>query len=89
MAMLAASAVSVCACSQTEQPEPVVITRIVQTEIPPEARKVCPALSPKPDRDLPEAEVFSKWAADRNARNVCEFRRAAAVAAADAKGGPQ
>ncbi|MCY1668064.1 hypothetical protein [Rhizobium sp. SL86] len=33
---------------------------------------------------MTQAEVFNGWAGDRAARNICEARRAAAVAAIDA-----
>ncbi|KAB1089468.1 hypothetical protein F4V91_13430 [Neorhizobium galegae] len=55
-------------------------------EVPPEARKPCPELTPKPTSDLSDEQVLENWASDRTARNVCETRRAAAVAAADAAG---
>ncbi|MGO7009747.1 hypothetical protein [Rhizobium johnstonii] len=43
-----------------------------------------PALSPKPDRDMTQEEIFNGWSADRTARNIGESRRAACVAAVDA-----
>ncbi|NEJ10471.1 hypothetical protein GR238_34490 [Rhizobium leguminosarum] len=52
--------------------------------LPPECRKVTPALSPKPDRDMTQEEIFNGWSADRTARNIGESRRAACVAAVDA-----
>jgi hypothetical protein len=86
-AALAAIAVG---CSQTEPArEPIVVTKQIPIEVPPEARKPCPALSPKPDRDMPEAEVFDNWASDRTARNICEIRRAKAIAAIDVGAKPQ
>ncbi|MDH0908020.1 hypothetical protein N5C66_06435 [Rhizobium pusense] len=33
---------------------------------------------------MTQQQVFSSWAADRTARNICEERRKAAVAAVDA-----
>ncbi|NTA10729.1 hypothetical protein [Agrobacterium tumefaciens] len=44
----------------------------------------CPKLSAKPQTDMTQQQVFSNWAADRTARNICEERRKAAVAAVDA-----
>ena len=83
---LAALAAIASGCSRTEgeTPKPVVRTVYVKPELSPESRKVCPPLQDKTDRQMSEAEVFGKWAADRTARNVCETRRAAAVAAVDA-----
>lgn len=77
-------------CSQTNPDhEPVVITKSIAFDLPPEVRKPCPPLSAKPDRDMPEAEVFDNWASDRTARNICEIRRAKAVAAVDAGARPK
>jgi len=75
------------ACSQTK-PEPIVITKLVTVTLPPECRKVTPALSPKPDRDMTQEEIFNNWSADRTARNIGEFRRAACVKAVDAGNRP-
>ena len=83
-AVLLVSTVLASGCSQTDENPPVVRTVAVKSTLPPEAREPCPANSPKPDRDMPRAEVFDHWAADRTARNVCEARRKAAVAAVDA-----
>ncbi len=58
-----------------------VITKQIPIEVPPEARKPCPPLSPKPSGDMPEDQVFAGWSSDRTARNICEARRAAAVEA--------
>lgn len=52
--------------------------------LPPEARKVTPALTPPVDRDRSPDEVLIDWSSDRIARNVGEYRRAACVAAVDA-----
>ena len=71
-------------CSQTDKQEPIVVVRTVAPTLPPESRKPAPALSPKPDRDMTQQEVFDLWSADRTARNVGEWRRAACVAAVDA-----
>ncbi|KRB58474.1 hypothetical protein ASE04_27560 [Rhizobium sp. Root708] len=72
-------------CSPIDRPAPpVVSTRFVKTELPPEAREETPALSPKPDRDLPQEELFNNWSSDRTARNIGELRRKACVAAVDA-----
>lgn len=87
--MSAALALIVSSCSQTEAPAPVVITKLAHAEVPPEARKECPALTPKPSKAMTDAEIFEGWASDRTARNICEVRRRAAVAAADAMGKPQ
>ncbi|MBY2911335.1 hypothetical protein [Rhizobium leguminosarum] len=85
MAALSAFPVVVSACSLTNpKPEPIVITRTVTVVLPPECRKVTPALSPKPDRDMTQEEIFNGWSADRTARNIGESRRAACVAAVDA-----
>lgn len=85
MAALSAFPVVVSACSLTnEKPAPIVITRTVTVVLPPECRKVTPALSPKPDRDMTQEEIFNSWSADRTARNIGESRRAACVAAVDA-----
>lgn len=67
-----------------------VIVQRVPVELPPEARKPCPELTPKAtESDLPEDVVFDRWSSDRTARNVCEERRAAAIAAIDAAGGAE
>lgn len=72
-------------CSQTNRPAaPVVSVRFVKTELPPEAREETPALSPKPDRDMPQEELFNNWSSDRTARNIGELRRKACVMAVDA-----
>lgn len=84
MLTLAALAVIASGCSQTDRPEPVVVRQPVHIDVAPEARKSCPALSPKPIRSMSEAEVFNGWAGDRTARNICEARRAAAISAIDA-----
>ncbi|APO76092.1 hypothetical protein AM571_CH03298 [Rhizobium etli 8C-3] len=63
-----------------------VITKTVAVQLPPEARKPTPPLSPKPDRDMQQQEVLDNWSADRTARNTGEWRRAACVAAVDAVG---
>jgi hypothetical protein len=80
-----ALALSVASCSQTEKKEaPVVIVKTVQIAVPPEARKPCPANPPKPKHDLTDAETFDQLAEARTTRNVCEYRRAAAIGAIDA-----
>ncbi|MCM2431968.1 hypothetical protein [Agrobacterium rosae] len=71
-------------CSQTNPPPPVVRTQYLTPTLPPEAREECPKLSAKPVGDMSQRQVFSNWAADRTARNICEERRKAAVAAVDA-----
>lgn len=84
MVATSALALSAAACSPSDpKPEPVVVTKIVTVDIPPEARKPCPELSPRPDRDLTQAEILENWSHDRTARNVCEVRRAAAIDAID------
>jgi hypothetical protein len=83
MAMLLACLAIACASCQTK-PAPVVITRVVKPVLPPECRKVTPALSPKPDRDMSQAEIFDNWSADRTARNIGEARRKSCVDAVDA-----
>lgn len=77
-------------CSRTEQPAPIVVTRVATVALPPEARKATPALSPKPPspRDLTQDETLINWSSDRVARNIGEYRRAACVAAVDAAGQP-
>ncbi|MGR9149582.1 hypothetical protein ACU8MT_08975 [Rhizobium leguminosarum] len=85
MAALSAFPVVVSACSLINpKPEPIVIARTVTVVLPPECRKVTPALSPKPDRDMTQEEILTGWSADRTARNIGEYRRAACVAAVDA-----
>lgn len=76
--------VAASSCSQTNPPSPVVRTVHVTPALPPEARQECPKLSVKPQSDMTQQQVFSSWAADRTARNICEERRKAAVAAVDA-----
>ncbi|WP_320200508.1 hypothetical protein RMR16_008735 [Agrobacterium sp. rho-13.3] len=72
-------------CSQTNPPPPPAIRTVYLTPtLPPEAREECPKLSAKPPGDMPQQQVFDNWAADRTARNICEERRKAAVAAVDA-----
>ncbi|TAY75346.1 hypothetical protein ELH84_16445 [Rhizobium ruizarguesonis] len=76
-------------CQSDEKPAPpVVISRTVSLVLPPEVRKVTPALTPPVDRDRPPEEVLIDWSSDRIARNVGEYRRAACVAAVDA-GNPE
>ncbi|GLR61154.1 hypothetical protein GCM10007919_58830 [Rhizobium indigoferae] len=58
--------------------------RTVAVVLPPECRKMTPALSLKPDRDMTQEEIFNGWSADRTARNIGESCRAACVAAVDA-----
>jgi hypothetical protein len=85
MAAMSALPLIVSACSLTNpKPEPIVITKMVTVLLPPECRKVTPALSPKPDHDMTQEEIFNGWSADRTARNIGESRRAACVAAVDA-----
>ena len=81
--MLLAFLAIACASCQTK-PEPIVITKIVKPVLPPECRKETPALSPKPDRDMPQTEIFDNWSSDRTARNIGEARRRSCVAAVDA-----
>lgn len=75
--MLAALAVTVCACSTVN--EPMLHTIVVTPEISAEAQTPCAAPVTLPDRDLTEAEATPLWGADRRALRVCETRRAAAV----------
>lgn len=83
--MLAISAfpLIVAGCSQTK-PEPIVVTKVVSVTLPPVCRRPAPKLSPKPDRDLTQEEVFNNWSADRAARNAGETSRKACVDAVDA-----
>jgi hypothetical protein len=83
-AMLLAFLVIACASCQTKPPEPIVITKIVKPVLPPECRKETPALSPKPDHDMTQQEIFDNWSADRTARNIGEARRKSCVDAVDA-----
>ncbi|WP_077107297.1 hypothetical protein [Agrobacterium sp. DSM 25558] len=85
-ALLLALIVAASSCSQTNPPPPPPVVRTVYLtpELPPEAREECPELSPKTPGDMPQEQVFNNWAADRTARNICEERRKAAVAAVDA-----
>ncbi|MGO7815448.1 hypothetical protein ACC674_38525, partial [Rhizobium ruizarguesonis] len=46
------------------KPEPIVITKMVTVLLPPECRKVTPAISPKPDHDMTQEEIFNGWSAD-------------------------
>ncbi|ARM12148.1 hypothetical protein Bra5_CH01911 [Rhizobium phaseoli Brasil 5] len=83
--MLSAFLAIASGCSLTDaKPEPIVITKTAPVVLPPDCRKVTPALSPKPDRDMTQEEIFDNWSADRAARNIGEYRRAACVAAVDA-----
>lgn len=82
--MLLAFLAIACASCQTKPPEPIVVTKVVKPVLPPECRKETPALSPKPDRDMPQTEVFDNWSSDRTARNIGEARRRSCVAAVDA-----
>lgn len=71
-------------CSLTSpKPDPIIITRVVKNELPPEVKKTVPALSPKPDRDLPEVEVGSLWAHDRTSRNIAVTRLNACIASSE------
>lgn len=83
MAMIAALAVIVSACSH-DRPEPVIRTVTVEPVISPEARRPCEKPVPVPDRDLTEKETFTGWNRDRTALVACETKRAAAVASVDA-----
>lgn len=56
-------------------------TVIIRPVVPVEAMKNCSPPSVVPDRRLSEAETFQGWNRDRVALQVCELRRAAAVAA--------
>lgn len=87
MAVLLAFLPAASACSPTNR-EPIVITKLVTVTLPPECRKVTPTLSPKPDRDMTQEEIFNGWSSDRTARNIGESRRAACVAAVDAGSRP-
>ncbi len=83
MAMLAVSAVIASACSPADpKPEPLTITRTVKPTVPPASRVPC-VVGDLPDRDIPQREVSTRWAADRTEILSCDARRAAAVAAID------
>lgn len=82
MAIIAALAVIVCACSAA-RPEPVVKLEIVAPSIPAAARQACAAPVQLPDRQLSELEAATHWNRDRTALQVCETRRASAVSAVD------
>lgn len=84
MATLLAFPAIVSGCSLTDRPAPIVITKAVKPVLPAECRKETPPLSPKPDRDMSQQEIFDNWSADRTARNIGEARRASCVAAVDA-----
>lgn len=73
----------VAGCSQTK-PEPIIVTKVVSVTLPPVCRRPAPKLTPKPDRDLTQAEVFNNWSTDRAARNAGEVSRKACVDAVDA-----
>ncbi|AJY46493.1 hypothetical protein TM49_13690 [Martelella endophytica] len=61
---------------------------MIKPELPAEARRPCAKPSTLPAKGgLSQAEVVSLWGADRSALNVCETRRAAAVAAVDSATG--
>lgn len=78
MALIAASAATVSACS-TSNPEPTVRTVLVQPSVPASARVRCSRPVTLPDRDLSQAEVTTFWGRDRAALVECETRRSAAV----------
>jgi hypothetical protein len=83
MLALLACLLTVAGCSQTK-PEPIVVTKVVSVTLPPICRRPAPPLSPRPDRDLTQEEVFNNWSADRAARNAGETSRKACVDAVDA-----
>jgi hypothetical protein len=87
---IAALVLSAAGCSLTEKAqEPIVIVKTIPIEVSPEARKPCPENQPKPTRRLSDEETFTALAVARTTRNICEARRAAAVASADAAGAPR
>lgn len=76
--------VASCSLTDREPPKPVIRTVTVKPTLPPEVREESPPLSPKPDRDMSQEEVFNNWAADRTGRNIIDWRRKACIAAVDA-----
>lgn len=82
MVAVAVSALAASSCSLTERkPEPpIVVTRLVKPELPPEVKIPAPPLSPKFARDFSEDDTWNGWAHDRTGRNIAEARRAACVA---------
>jgi len=73
-----------CSLNKPDKPEPIIVTKVVTVTLPPVCRRPAPPLSPKPDRDLTQEEVFNNWSADRAARNAGETSRKACVDAVDA-----
>ena len=71
--------VSVASCSTDDKGAPVVVSRIVEREVPAEAKKPCADPVRLPNRDLTEREATNFWGQDRTALRICETRRAAAV----------
>lgn len=84
MAIIAGLGAIVSACSTSvEKVEPVVKLEFVKPQLPASARIRCARRALLPDRDLTESEVADVLAlADANLE-ICETRRAAAVAAVD------
>lgn len=81
MAGLSALAAIVSACSHVEvEPTPTPV-KFLGANVPPEARKPCPAPVFVPDRDMTQSEVFTGWKTDRTSLQICEIRRAGAVSA--------
>lgn len=84
MAITAGLAAIVSACSTSaDKIEPTVKLEFVKPQLPASARIRCAKRARLPDRDLTESEVADALAlADANLE-ICETRRAAAVAAVD------
>ena len=74
-----ALAVSAASCSTDDKSAPVVVSRMVEREVPAEAKKPCSQPVQLPNRDLTEREVTNFWGLDRTALRICETRRAAGV----------
>lgn len=85
--MTAALVLMASACSTTERapPAPVIKTVFVKPDTPAVAKVPCarPVAMPVPRRKLTDKETRDWWDADRDALTICEYRRAAAVAAAE------
>lgn len=84
MAIIAGLAAIASGCSTSaEKVEPVVKLEFVKPQLPASARIRCARRARLPDRDLTENEVTDALAlADANLE-ICDTRRAAAVAAVD------
>lgn len=72
------------ASCKTKPVEPIVVTKFVKVELPPESGKPAPALTPKPVHQITQQEILASWSSDRTARNIGEARRKACVSAVDA-----